>query len=116
MSRVMSKLRAGLPRRVRAIESGRARDRLEYVAAMSEPIRDRDDNDSPSIIGAGVSASLPTRDEAEAAWRSAVAARFVELAVLDVASAHACAAAMDVDLSVDPSTAADHEIMYWDAE
>lgn len=75
----------------------------------------KNDDDSPSVIGAGL-APLPTRAEAEAVWRKMFAARMVERDLLDQAAADACAAAADVDLSVDPAEAADDEVTYWDAD
>lgn len=73
------------------------------------------DDDSPSVIGA-TPEPMPTRAEAEAAWRKLFAARMVERDILDRQSADACAAAHDVDLSVDPAEAADAEVEYWDAD
>lgn len=73
------------------------------------------DDDSPSVIGATPD-PMPTRAEAEAAWRRLFAARMVERDILDQQSADACAASHDVDLSVDPAEAADAEVEYWDAD
>ena len=74
-------------------------------------------NDELSVLGAGDGvAPMPTREEAEAAWRKAFAARMVEVGALDQESADACAAAGDVDLSEDPAVAADAEMEYWDSD
>lgn len=74
-----------------------------------------DNDDSPSVIGAAP-APMPTRAEAESAWRKLFAARLVERDILDQESADACAAAHDVDLSADPAETADEEVQYWDAD
>lgn len=75
------------------------------------------EEDEPSVMGAGCGLSAPpTRDEAETVWRRAFAARLMERGLLDQAAADACAAASEVDLSENPSDAADEEITYWDGE
>ncbi len=71
-------------------------------------------DDEPSVMGAGCGISpMPTREEAEAVWRKAFAARLVEAGALDQESADECAAAVDVDFQQDPAEAADDEIEYW---
>lgn len=74
------------------------------------------DDDSPSVIGTDLLGPMPTRSDAEAAWRKLFAARMVERDILDPESARACAEAHDVDLSTDPAEAADAEVEYWDAD
>lgn len=71
-------------------------------------------DDEPPVIGAGDGPSLvPTRLEAEAAWRRAYVERMVERGV-DRESAQACSDAGDVDLSCSPADAADDELSYWE--
>lgn len=73
-------------------------------------------DDELSVMGAGDGVSpMPTREEAEAVWRKAFAARLVEVGALDQEAADACAAAGDVDLSENPADVADDEMSYWDA-
>ena len=70
-----------------------------------------------SVIGAGCGRSpMPTRADAERAWRSTFAERLVALNILDPDAAQACAESMDVDLSADPCTAADTEVEYWNTD
>jgi hypothetical protein len=70
-------------------------------------------DDEPSVLGAGGGPSpMPTRSEAEAAWRRFYVDRMVERGI-DRESAQACCDAGDVDLSENPADAADDELQYW---
>ncbi len=79
------------------------------------PTEERD-MDEPSVLGAGDPAPMPTRHDAEIAWRRLFAERLVECGVLDAEAARACAEASDVDLECDPLDAADDEVSYWDGD
>lgn len=77
---------------------------------MSDPER----TPEPSVLGAGCGVGpMPARADAERVWRERFAARLVERGILDEDAARDCAAAGDVDLSADPSDAADDEVSYW---
>jgi len=55
---------------------------------------------------------MPTRADAEVAWRTAYVARMVARGI-HVDDATACCEAGDVDLSEDPAEAADAELEHW---
>ena len=70
-------------------------------------------DDEPSVMGAGAGPSpIPSRADAEAAWRRFYVDRMVARGI-DRESAQACCDARDVALSEDPSEAADDELQYW---
>lgn len=66
--------------------------------------------DGPDVIGPAP--PMPTKAEAEAAWRRAYVARMVERGI-DREDAVACSEATDADLIFDPAQAADDELWYW---
>jgi hypothetical protein len=67
-------------------------------------------DDSPSVIGGG----LPTMPTPEEAWRAKFAARLVEVANMPEHIAIDYAQSAELDLTEDPSDAADMEMSYWD--
>lgn len=72
--------------------------------------------DEPSVMGAGNGpAPMPTKAEAEAAWRTAYVARMVERGV-HVEDAQACCAVEDLVLSQSPAEAADAQLEYWQSD
>lgn len=83
------------------------------MTASSLPVLVAKEDDEPSVMGAGGGLSpMPTKADAEAAWRVLYVARMVERGIhLD--DAQACCNAGDVDLSVNPADAADDELEYW---
>lgn len=72
--------------------------------------------EEPSVLGAGGGiAPLPTKAEAEAAWRRGYVARMVERGI-HADDAQSCCDAGDVDLSTNPAAAADDQLEYWDGD
>lgn len=75
-----------------------------------------DFDEEPSVMGAGDGIGpMPTKADAEAAWRDLYVARMVERGV-NVDDARACCNAGDVDLSANPADAADDELSYWESD
>jgi hypothetical protein len=68
--------------------------------------------EEPSVIGAVGGPSTPSRLDAEVAWRRLYVDRMVARGI-DRQDAQSCCDAGDVDLSSDPSDAADAEMEYW---
>lgn len=74
------------------------------------------DVDEPSVMGGGaVPSPMPTKTDAEIAWRRAYVDRMVQRGVAREDAQAACDAGQ-VDLSEDPANAADDELSYWDAD
>lgn len=72
--------------------------------------------EEPSVLGAGGGvAPLPTKAEAEAAWRRGYVARMVERGI-HPDDAQSCCDAGDVDLSTNPADAADDQLEYWNSD
>jgi hypothetical protein len=70
-------------------------------------------DDEPSVMGGGVTPTpMPSKADAEEAWRRLYVARMVERGV-DQRDARACCDAGDVNLSENPADAADSELEYW---
>ena len=83
------------------------------MTADARAFQPHPDDDSPSVIGGGAADStMPTRADAEEAWRRLYIERMIERGV-EREDAQACCIAGDVDLSVDPRDAADDELQYW---
>jgi len=73
-------------------------------------------DDEPSVMGAGCGvAPMPTREEAEAAWRQAYVDRMVARGA-DREDAQMACDAIDAELSEDPADMADDDLEYWDAD
>lgn len=96
-----------------------ARVSLFFSSVWSDDMTDQaraKDDDEPSVIGAGCGPSpMPSRVDAEAAWRRLYVERMVERGI-DPDDAHACVESCQVDLSVNPCDAADDELQYWEAD
>jgi hypothetical protein len=84
-------------------------ERVKAMARISE-------DDELSVMGAGCGpAPMPTKAEAESAWRAFYVARMCERGI-PREDALACCDASDVDLSRDPVEEADAELEYWGSD
>jgi hypothetical protein len=72
------------------------------------------DDDSPSVIGA-THAPMPTEADRREAYMRLYVARMVSCGI-DEEDATACFDAGEIDYDIDPETAADDELSYWDAD
>lgn len=79
------------------------------------PTKDHEVDDSPSVIGTDVHRPMPTEADRREAYKRLYVSRMVSRGIHEE-DATACFEAGEIDYEIDPETAADDELSYWDAD